>query len=258
MPDPIVNTATVSSPTLDPGTRQQHGHRGGQPRCAGRRPAGHEDRRPDAGGGGHAAHVHDHDHQPWPERLPAMPGATVSDRIPGGAADPQWTSFRTSPVVAAAQRAGRAASRPRWGCPRTRTVTLTVTGTVAPDFLGAADQHGAVTNPPASSRPTIRRRPTSPTWWRVADLSVSKTGPPVVVPSNQVVYTIVVSNPLGGSTAQNVQVTDQTPPGLTFVSNTGACTTAFPCAWARWRPARHAPSWRRSPCRKDMRPPIRS
>src|SRR5262249_42058945 len=33
----------------------------------------------------------------------------------------------------------------------------------------------------------------------------------------------------GPSTADNVVVNDPTPPGLSFVSNAGACTTAFPC-----------------------------
>ena len=33
----------------------------------------------------------------------------------------------------------------------------------------------------------------------------------------------------GPSTATNVMVTDPAPAGLTFVSNSGNCITAFPC-----------------------------
>ena len=43
-----------------------------------------------------------------------------------------------------------------------------------------------------------------------------------------VVYTITVTN-AGPSDATGVTLTDPTPPGLTFVSNAGDCTTAFPC-----------------------------
>ena len=42
-------------------------------------------------------------------------------------------------------------------------------------------------------------------------------------------YTIVVTNH-GPSDAPDATVADPTPAGLTFISNTGACTTAFPCA----------------------------
>src|SRR6185436_15811596 len=62
-----------------------------------------------------------------------------------------------------------------------------------------------------------------------ADLQITKTGPASVVPGTNVVYTITVTN-TGPSDAASVVVTDATPAGLTFVSNTGDCLTAFPCA----------------------------
>jgi uncharacterized repeat protein (TIGR01451 family) len=61
-----------------------------------------------------------------------------------------------------------------------------------------------------------------------SDLSIAKTGPASATPGLPVVYTITVSN-LGPSAAANVTVSDPTPSGLSFVSNTGACTTPFPC-----------------------------
>jgi uncharacterized repeat protein (TIGR01451 family) len=62
-----------------------------------------------------------------------------------------------------------------------------------------------------------------------ADLEITKTSPASVVPGTDLVYTIIVTN-LGPSDATGVSVADVTPPGLSFVSTTGACTTAFPCA----------------------------
>ena len=51
-----------------------------------------------------------------------------------------------------------------------------------------------------------------------------------------VVYTITVTN-AGPSDATGVTLTDPTPAGLTFVSNTGDCTTAFPCTLGTLPPA---------------------
>ncbi len=50
-----------------------------------------------------------------------------------------------------------------------------------------------------------------------------------VNPGSNVVYQVQVQN-LGPNTATTVNVTGATPPGLTFVSNTGDCTTTYPCA----------------------------
>jgi len=61
-----------------------------------------------------------------------------------------------------------------------------------------------------------------------ADLTISKTGPGGVTAGQNITYTIVVKNN-GGSTATGVTVTDPQPANLTFVSNSGACTGAFPC-----------------------------
>src|SRR4029077_16951083 len=62
-----------------------------------------------------------------------------------------------------------------------------------------------------------------------ADLAITKTGPASVVAGTNVVYTITVTN-AGPSSAEGVVVSDATPAGLTFVSNTSDCLTAFPCA----------------------------
>ena len=61
-----------------------------------------------------------------------------------------------------------------------------------------------------------------------ADLLVAKDGPLTAVAGTNIDYTITVTN-AGPSDATGVTLADPTPPGLTFVSNRGACTTAFPC-----------------------------
>ena len=55
------------------------------------------------------------------------------------------------------------------------------------------------------------------------------TGPASVAVGANAVYTITVTNH-GTATATSVHLVDPTPTGLVFVSNTGDCTTAFPCA----------------------------
>ncbi len=62
-----------------------------------------------------------------------------------------------------------------------------------------------------------------------ADLSITKTGPSAILAGQNIVYTVTVTNN-GPSQATALTITDPTPAGLTFVSNTGACTTAYPCA----------------------------
>ncbi len=62
-----------------------------------------------------------------------------------------------------------------------------------------------------------------------ADLALTKVGPGGVKLGDQIQYTITVTNLDAGAVRDGV-VQDATPAGLVFVSNAGACTTAFPCA----------------------------
>jgi uncharacterized repeat protein (TIGR01451 family) len=62
-----------------------------------------------------------------------------------------------------------------------------------------------------------------------ADLSISMSVQGGVKRGSDLVYTIVVTN-LGPDTVTDAAVTHTPPPGLTFVSNTGDCVSAFPCA----------------------------
>ena len=61
-----------------------------------------------------------------------------------------------------------------------------------------------------------------------ADLTIAKDGPTSARPEATITYTIRVGNN-GPSDANGVVVSDPTPARLTFVSNSGDCTTPFPC-----------------------------
>ncbi|MFT7553648.1 MAG: putative repeat protein (TIGR01451 family), partial [Rhodothermales bacterium] len=60
-----------------------------------------------------------------------------------------------------------------------------------------------------------------------ADLTVSKTGPDVVIPGMSASYVVTVTN-LGPSDAAGVSLADPTPAGLSLASVTGACSV-LPC-----------------------------
>ena len=63
----------------------------------------------------------------------------------------------------------------------------------------------------------------------LADLAIAATGPSSAIRGGNLAYTTTVTNN-GPAPASSVQVALPTPAGLRFVSNAGACTTAFPCA----------------------------
>jgi len=62
----------------------------------------------------------------------------------------------------------------------------------------------------------------------VADLSILKAGPANAAFNDLVDFTVIVTNN-GPNTAMNVVISDTTPSNLAFISNSGGCTTAYPC-----------------------------
>ena len=62
-----------------------------------------------------------------------------------------------------------------------------------------------------------------------SDLAISKSGPARAKPGDDISFTVTIANG-GASPAANVVVTDPTPAGLTFLGNSGDCTTPFPCS----------------------------
>ena len=63
--------------------------------------------------------------------------------------------------------------------------------------------------------------------WFLVDVGITGTGPTTLAAGAQGTYTFVVTNP-GPSVAPAVSLTNTTS-GMTFISNSGDCTGAFPC-----------------------------
>jgi uncharacterized repeat protein (TIGR01451 family) len=159
---------------------------------------------------------------------------TIQDNTPAGttflSATPSTGGSCTTPAVG-----GTGLASCTWtgstvvGAPGVRTVTLVMT-------VGAATAGGtSVSNTASVSSLTLdpiagnNSASTTTTVAVSADIGITKTGPVSVVPGTTLVYTITVTN-AGPSDATGVSAADVTPSDLTFVSNAGACATAFPCS----------------------------
>ena len=174
-------------------------------------------------------------------------GATVTDTFPPTLSGVTWTCTGTGGGTCLASGSGNVNTSVT--VPVGATVVFTATGTVnaaaTGDLVNAAEVlpptgHANRTSAIATDRDAIGTE---------ADVAITKTGPPSIVAGNPLVYTITVTN-TGPSDAAGVVVSDATPTGLVFVSNIGACTTAFPCSARRAAaPAPPARSPRPSPCR---------
>jgi uncharacterized repeat protein (TIGR01451 family) len=149
-------------------------------------------------------------------------GVAITDNVPAGLA-----------LVSATPSQGTYAGG-RWS-----VGTLTASGagaTATLSILATVQQAGAITNTAsvsASDQPdpnsTNNSASASLNGNPLADLAIVKTGPASALPGDTLAYTIVVTNN-GPSDAANVVADDALPAGTTFVSNAGACTSAYPCA----------------------------
>lgn len=112
-----------------------------------------------------------------------------------------------------------------------QSVTLTLSATVSPSASGTLSNTATVSPPAGVTDPEPGNNSSTDTDTVViqADLAVTQTGPGAVTPPSNLTYRITVTNN-GPSDAASVMVTDPTPSGLTFVSNTGFCIVPFPCS----------------------------
>jgi len=112
-----------------------------------------------------------------------------------------------------------------------QSVVITATYTVPANFAGTTITNTATVSTSSPETNTSNNSSTAVTpisTSAVADLSVTKTGLGEANPNNLVDFTVIVTNNGPGSAANTV-VNDPTPAGLTFLGNSGACTTAYPC-----------------------------
>ena len=110
-----------------------------------------------------------------------------------------------------------------------QVITITSTYTVSPGATGSITNTASVSSTTTDTVPSNNSNSTTATVNASADLLITKSGPASSTAGSTLIYTITVTNN-GSSDAGSVTVTDATPASTTFVSNTGACTTAFPCA----------------------------
>ena len=163
--------------------------------------------------------------------------ASVTDTFPAAFVSTTWTcTADAGSSCAAAAGTGNLAT----------TVTLeagdaatfTVTGTIAASATGLFVNTATVAAPAGAvdGDTTNNTATSSVPLTPAANLHITKEGPLNAVAGTNVIYTITVRN-AGPSDATGVTLTDPTPPGLTFVSNAGACATAFPCDLGTLSPA---------------------
>ncbi len=153
-------------------------------------------------------------------------GATVTDTFPALLTGVTWTCAGTGGGTCVA--AGNGNINTSVTVPVGASVAFTATGTVNPAATGDLVNSAQVVPPAGLVNRTSAIATDHDAIATEADVAITKTGPATIVAGNPLVYTITVTNS-GPSDAANVVVRDPTPPGLTWVSTTGACTTAFPC-----------------------------
>jgi uncharacterized repeat protein (TIGR01451 family) len=117
--------------------------------------------------------------------------------------------------------------------------TITTTYAVPSDYSG--------TNPistllsitsdslPADTNPLNNSIATSTQVEFEADLAIAVSGPSQIAAGSNISYAITLTS-TGPSLASAPSVADITPAGLTFVGNSGDCTSAFPCNFASLMP----------------------
>ena len=152
--------------------------------------------------------------------------AVVTDPFPAGLSC-SWTSVAAGGASGNSNTTGNL--NDTLNLPVGGSVTYTVTCTIDAAATGTLSNTATISSVVADPTPDNDSATDNDTVLSAqADLQLTKSGPATAVAGSNVVYTLTVTN-TGPSDAQNVQVTDPTPTGLSFVSNTGACTTAFPC-----------------------------
>jgi uncharacterized repeat protein (TIGR01451 family) len=111
------------------------------------------------------------------------------------------------------------------------SVTITATYTVPAGYPSASITNTASvsTSSPESNVANNSATAVTPVSnTAVADLSILKAGPGSAVLNDVIDFGVIVTNN-GPGTAANVVISDPTPPNLVFISNSGGCTTPYPC-----------------------------
>ncbi len=149
-------------------------------------------------------------------------GATVTDDLPAEITGATWSCAITSGNGSCGAATGTGDINTTVNLDSGATATYTVTGTVAPTATGNLSNTAQVQPPAGVTDPTPGNNNSpavvTPITTSRADLAVIKTvNNPNPQPGSNITYTVSVTNN-GPDTATGVQITDELPPGLTFVS----------------------------------------
>src|SRR5262249_19014143 len=119
--------------------------------------------------------------------------------------------------------------------PANAAATFLLRGTVPPDATGTLTNTVEAMPPPGFADPSPGTATDTDQLTPQAELAGTKSRPTTAVPGDTAASTHPVAN-TRPSTATNVVVNDPTPSGLSFVSNSGACASPFPCTFGSLAP----------------------
>jgi len=111
------------------------------------------------------------------------------------------------------------------------SVVITAVFNVPPGFASPSVTNTATVSTSSSESNLANNSATAVTpvsGTGIADLSVLKAGPAQAAFNDVIDFAVIVTNN-GPGTATNVVISDPTPSNLVFVSNSGGCTTPYPC-----------------------------
>ncbi|HEX4962806.1 MAG TPA: hypothetical protein VF173_18365 [Thermoanaerobaculia bacterium] len=167
-------------------------------------------------------------------------GATVTDNVPAALTGVTWTCAAGSGASCTASGSGSINDTVNLAAGASLTYTLTAT--VGAGASGSLSNTATAAVPGGVQDPVAGNNSATDTDAVVqpADLTVTKTGPASVAAGTNLAYTVTVKNQ-GTGAATHVVLTDPTPPGLTFVSASGPCS-AFPCTLADLPAGQSSPS----------------
>ncbi len=158
-------------------------------------------------------------------------GATVTDNLPATLTGATWACAAGSGASCTASGSG--GINDTVNLPAGASLTYTLAATVGAGASGSLANTATAAVPGGVTDPVAGNNSATDTDAVVqpADLTVTKTGPASVTAGTNLAYTVTVKNQ-GSGAATSVVLADPTPPGLTFVSASAPCAAGFPCALA--------------------------
>ncbi|WP_316822488.1 gliding motility-associated C-terminal domain-containing protein [Pedobacter gandavensis] len=144
----------------------------------------------------------------------------IGDQLPAGIINASWTSnvSGTASIISGGTGSGSSLSiRANIPAGTGNVILVTVTGKVDPNFTGTQLVNTFTVDPLEPGNPTVSSNTTTTLINKTADLQILKTGPATAIAGRIINYTITVNN-AGPSNANNVNIVDQLPAGITGVT----------------------------------------